>query len=91
MARYYKNTKRNVLKIFQTLQGESQLLTIGEIARRSGLHKWVVSRTLDVWMHPFVDVTVIEELEAVGLTMKLVRLKGEYSEEQILRGLGVKI
>lgn len=90
MAKYYKNTQKNVLKIFRALEKENSPITVGEIARRSGLHKWVVSRTLDVWMAPFVEVTILEELEAVGLRMKLVKLSGRFSEEQVLRGLEVK-
>ena len=90
MTRYYKNTERNVLKILRALKGEEGPITVGRIARATGLHKWVVSRTLDVWMAPFVDVTILEELEAVGLRMKLVKLKGDYSEEQVLRGLKVR-
>lgn len=89
MGKFYKNTKRNVLEIFRALKGEEGPITVGEIARRTGLHKWVVSRTVDVWMSPFVEVTILEELEAVGLRMKLIKLKGVYSEEQVLRGLGV--
>lgn len=90
MAKFYKNTKRNALKILHALKGSEGPVTVGEIARRSGLHKWTVSRTLDIWMDPFVEITILEELEAVGLRMKLVKLKKNYSEEQILRGLEVK-
>ena len=90
MAKYYKNTKVNVVKILRALQGEQGAITVGEIARRTGLHKWIVSRTLDVWMSPFVDVAQVEELEAVGLKMKLVKLKHDYTETQVLRGLVLK-
>lgn len=90
MAKFYKSTKGNVVKILQALKGTEGPVTVGEIARRTGLHKWIVSRTLDVWMAPFVEVTILEELEAVGLRMKLVKLKGNYSEEQVLRGLEVR-
>lgn len=90
MVGYYKNTKRNALKILKALQGEEGPITVGEISRRTGLHKWVVSRTLDVWMHPFVDVAQVEELQAVGITMKLVKLKKAFTEEQLLKGLEVR-
>lgn len=90
MAKFYKSTKGNVVKILQALKGTEGPVTVGEIARRTGLHKWIVSRTLDVWMAPFVDIAVVEELEAVGLKLKLVKLKGNYTEEQVLRGLEVK-
>ena len=88
--RHYKNTKKNAVKIFRFLKGREDPVTVGEISRKTGLHKWIVSRTLDVWMGPFVDVTVLEELEVVGLKLKLVKLKGEFTEEQVLRGLGVR-
>jgi hypothetical protein len=89
--KFYKNTKANSIKIFRVLKSsEEDFLTVGEIARRSGLHKWIVSRTLDLWMSPFIDITIPEELEAVGVRMKLVRLKGEFSEKQILRGLELR-
>jgi len=88
--RFYKNTKENVLKIFRVLEVDEGPVTVGEVSRRCGLHKWVVSRTLDLWMQPFVDVTILEELEAVGLRMKLVKLKGNFSEKQVLRGLEVR-
>jgi hypothetical protein len=39
-----------------------------------------------------VEATVVEELEQVGLRIKLVRLKNpEMTEEQMLRGLNVKL
>lgn len=90
MAKFYKSTKTNVVKIFKMLKEQDGPVTVGEIARQTGLHKWVVSRTLDIWMAPFVDVTILEELEAVGLRMKLVKLKGNYTEQQLLRGFDVR-
>lgn len=89
MAKFYKNTTQNVKKIYRVLREERDPLTVGEIARRANLHKWVVSRTLDVWMHPFVEMTIVEELEMVGLKMKLVRLKDAYTEEQVVKGLAL--
>ena len=89
MAKFYRSTRENVVKIYRALKGEEGPVTVGEIARRTKLHKWVVSRTLDIWMAPFVDVTILEELEAGGLRLKLVRLK-DCTEEQVLRGLEVR-
>lgn len=94
--RYYKNTKDNVTKIFRILKHANSVegkdfLTVGEISRRSGLHKWIVSRTIDIWMSGFVDVTIPEELEHVGMSLKLIKLKDHnLKEEQILRGLEVR-
>jgi hypothetical protein len=93
--RFYRNTVENVVKIYRVLQkahGEERgHLTVGEIARECGLHKWTVSRTLDVWMAPFVDMVIPEELEDVGLKLKLVRIRNpEIPEEQVVRGLSVR-
>ena len=67
-------------------------ITVSEIARLAGIHKWSVSRKIAIWLHPFVESVVVEELEQVGLRIKLVRLKNpDITEEQILRGLSVKL
>ncbi len=50
-------------------------LTVSEIGRRSRIHKWTVSRTIDLYMHSFLEVVQPVELEAIGLQAKLVRLK----------------
>ena len=94
--RFYKNTADNVRKIYAVLQKAHQEdrghLTVGEIARECGLHKWTVSRTLDVWMAPFVEAIVPEELEDIGLKIKLVKLRDPgVGEEQVLRGLSARL
>jgi len=98
MARpkFYRNTVENVTKIYRVLQKAHQEdrghLTVGEIAREAGLHKWTVSRTLDVWMSPFVEMVIPEELEDLGLKLKLVKVRNpNVSEEQVVRGLSVRI
>jgi hypothetical protein len=64
---------------------------VGEIARETGLHKWTVSRTLDVWMSPFVDMVIPEELEDLGMKLKLVKLSNpNLKEEQVVRGLSAR-
>jgi hypothetical protein len=93
---FYRNTRINAVKIFRALKQaymeDRGPITVSEIARLTGLHKWSVSRTIDVWLHPFVESVVVEELEQVGLRIKLVRLKNpEMTEEQMLRGLNVKL
>jgi DNA-binding IclR family transcriptional regulator len=93
---FYGKTRNNVLKIFRVLKAahetEAGPMTVSEIARQTGLHKWTVSRTVDVWMHHFVDSTVLEELEDVGLRIKLVKLANpELTEEQIVRGLSLRL
>jgi hypothetical protein len=94
--RYYRNTKHNVLKIFRILRkadtdGEGFLST-SEIARRVGLHNWTVSRTIDLWMYHFLDVVIPEELEQVGLKIKLVRLADPtITEEGIIRSMKIRI
>ena len=92
---FYGKTKNNVIKIFRVLKKAYKEgggpLTVSEISRQTGLHKWTVSRTVDVWMHHFVESTVLEELEEVGLRIKLVRLvRPEITEEQIMRGLSLR-
>ena len=76
---YYKNTNLNIIKIFKTLQNAAKegegFLPVSQVARRSKMHKWTVSRTLDLYMHPIVEIVKPEELEAIGLQAKLVRLK----------------
>ncbi len=97
MARrgYYKNTKDNAVRIFRALKkahGDGrEFLTVGEISREAGLHKWIVSRTVDLWMHGLVEVASPTELDAVGLKIKLVRLRNrEISEEQVLSSLSLR-
>jgi len=94
--RFYKNTKRNTLLIFHALkeaytEGDGYL-NISEIARRVGLHRWTVSRTIDLWMQHFVDMIIPEELEQVGMKIKLVRLSDpNISEEAVMRSLKIRI
>jgi hypothetical protein len=93
---FYKNTVTNVRKIFTVLKESSQndegYLSVSEISRRSGLHKWIVSRTIDIWMAPYLDIVIPEELDQVGLKIKLVRLlKPTITEDQVMRSLHVKM
>ncbi|MBM3304236.1 MAG: hypothetical protein FJY76_03995 [Candidatus Aenigmarchaeota archaeon] len=93
---FYKNTVANVRKIFTVLKDSSSndegYLSVSEIARRTGLHKWIVSRTIDIWMAPFLDIVIPEELDQVGLKIKLVRLlKPTITEEQVMRALHIKM
>ncbi len=93
---FYKNTVANVRKIYNVVKASSDndegYLSVSEIARRSGLHKWIVSRTIDIWMAPFLDVVIPEELDQVGLKIKLVRLaKPTITEDQVMRGLHIKM
>lgn len=95
MARFYKNTVVNVVKIFRFLKQAHEQdrghLTVSEIARELGMHKWTVSRTLDVWMDPVVDMVIPEELEDLGLKIKLVSLKNPgMTEEQVVKMLAVR-
>ena len=93
---YYRKTLRNVIKIYNVLKKAHKegrgLMTISEIARECGLHKWTVSRTIDVWMSPFTESVVLEELEEVGLRVKLVKIiNPNLTEEQIIRGLNIRV
>lgn len=93
---FYKNTVSNVRKIFYVLKESSKndegYLSVSEIARRTGLHKWSISRTIDIWMAPFLDVVIPEELDQVGLRIKLVRLaKPTTTEDQVMRALHIRV
>ena len=74
----YKNTSVNIIKIFKVLKKASEdeegFITVSELARRTKLHKWTISRTLDLYMTPLVDVVQPPELEALGMSIKLVQL-----------------
>ncbi len=93
---YYSGTKTNVIRIFRILKKASKdgegHISISEISRRTGLHRWTVSRTLDVWMSHFVEIVVPEELEHVGLKLKLVRLNNvSISEESVMRSMKIRL
>ena len=95
-GKFYKTTCMNVLKIYRFLKTSQEngtdFSTVGEIARGTGLHKWTVSRTLDIWMSPIVEMVIPEELEDVGLKLKLVKLTNpSLSEEQVLRLLKIRL
>jgi hypothetical protein len=68
---HYKVTVLNVARIFKALKAAASegegYMTVSELARRSGLHKWTVSRTLDLYMQNLLDVFIPSELEAIGL------------------------
>jgi hypothetical protein len=92
---HYQGTNVNIIKIFRTLRGAAQdgegFLTASEIARRSGLHKWTVSRTIDLYMYNLVEIVKPDELEAIGLQAKLVRLKNpNLTTKQIINYLKMR-
>jgi len=76
---HYKGTNINIAKIYKALKSAASekegFVTVSEIARRSGIHKWTVSRTIDLYMGGIVESVKPEELEAIGLQAKLVKLK----------------
>lgn len=87
-------TRRNIVKILRVLKhaqsGGEGFLTINKIARRAGIHKWTVSRTIDLYC-PYISVRMIEELDSLGLTAKMVQLEDPaITEEQALRCLEVR-
>ena len=95
MARsFYKNTIGNVIKIISVLkqsENDGEVMTISKIAALTGIHKWSVSRTIDVYMSPFVEVIIPEHLEDVGLQLKIIRLKDpEITIERISNYLKAK-
>ena len=75
---FYKNTIANIVKIFTVLKKAEEagdVMTISKIAAATGIHKWSVSRTIDIYMSPFVEVIIPEHLEDVGMQLKIVRIK----------------
>jgi DNA-binding IclR family transcriptional regulator len=74
----YKVTGLNIMKIFKALKDAAEegegFLTVSELARRASLHKWTVSRTLDLYMGTMIEMVQPPELEALGLQVKLVKL-----------------
>ncbi len=87
--KFYKNTYSNVIKIFKCLKNaekeESGFLTVSKISKLTKLHKWTVSRTLDLYMQPFVEIVVPEGFEDVGLHIKFIRLKNpDIPENRVL-------
>ena len=87
-------TRRNIVKILRVLKhaqkGGEDFLTINKIAKRSGIHKWSVSRIIDLYC-PYISVRFIEELDALGLSAKMVQLEDPgITEEQALRCLDVR-
>ena len=91
---FYRSSPKNVIKIFRALRKAyddgDDYLSVREIARRTGLHQWTVSRTVDLWMRYVVDVVMPEELEHVGLRIKLVRLiNPKTTEDKVLRAMGI--
>ena len=94
-AKFYKNTRSNAIKIFRVLKDSNELgegyLSISEIARRTGLHRWTVSRTVDLWMGHFIEMVIPEELEHVGLRIKLVRLANpDIDEKSMIRSMSIR-
>ena len=91
---YYKNTVKNVIQIFNLLKKSEKtgdLLTISKISKFTGLHKWTVSRTLDLYMSPYVEISIPEGFEDVGLKIKFIKLKDpNMSKEQVLRFLKLR-
>ncbi len=91
---YYRNTIKNVMQILNLLkkyEKTGELLTISKISKLTGMHKWTVSRTLDLYMQNFVEITIPDGFEDVGLHIKFVRLKRpDITKEQVLRLLKLR-
>jgi len=81
----------NVLKILKALKQADAPLTVSKIAKMTGLHKWTVSRTIDLHMSAYVSVTVLHELEEMGVSLKLVQLeRPDVTPQQAVRLLSVR-
>jgi len=91
---YYKNTIKNVMQILNLLKKHEktgEILTVSKISKLTGMHKWTVSRTLDLYMQNFVEITIPDGFEDVGLHIKFVRLKRpNITKEQVSRFLRIR-
>ena len=91
---YYTNTVKNVIQIFNLLKKTEKtgdVLTVSKISRLTGLHKWTVSRTLDIYMSQYVEILIPEGFEDVGLKIKFVKLKNpKMTKEQVMRFLKLR-
>lgn len=92
--KYYRNTLKNVMQIVSLLKKSEkggEMLTVSKISKLTGLHKWTVSRTLDIYMSPFVEILIPEGFEDVGLKIKFIKLKDpKITKEQVLRFLNLR-
>ena len=92
--KYYKNTVKNVILLFNLLKKSEktgEFLTVSKISKITGLHKWTVSRTLDLYMSPYVEISIPEGFEDVGLRIKFVKLKDPaMTKEQVMRFLKLR-
>jgi len=88
---YYKKTVKNVIQIFNCMkmaEEKGEMLTISKISKMTGLHKWTVSRTIDLYMSQYVEILIPEGFDDVGLKIKFVKLKNpNMTREQALRFL----
>ena len=91
---YYRNTVKNVMQILNLLkksEKDGEFLTISKISKLTGLHKWTVSRTIDLYMSPYVEIMIPEGFEDVGLKIKFVKLKNpDITKEQVSRFLRLR-
>ncbi|NIO21487.1 MAG: hypothetical protein GTN76_12290 [Candidatus Aenigmarchaeota archaeon] len=80
-----------ILNLLKKYEKTGELLTISKISKLTGMHKWTVSRTLDLYMQNFVEITIPDGFEDVGLHIKFVRLKRpDITKEQVLRLLKLR-
>lgn len=64
-------TKREIGRIIELLHNEGQMHVRG-ISRGTGIHPMKVSRIIDIYLSPFLEIKDINEF---GLKAKLVKLR----------------
>ncbi len=64
-------TKAQIMKIIGLLQNEGQMHVRG-ISRALGIHPMNVSRIIDIYLSPFLEINEINEF---GLRAKIVKLR----------------
>ncbi len=82
-------TKAQVAKIIGLLQKEGQMHIRG-ISRALGMHPMTVSRLIDGYLSPFLEINEINEF---GLRVKIVKLREDKKKltlEQVLKYIEIK-
>lgn len=89
MKTLYPRTKVQIAKIIGLLQKEGQMHVRG-ISRALGIHPMIVSRVIDNYLSPFLDINEINEF---GLKAKLVKLRKDKENitiEDVMKYIEIK-
>lgn len=82
-------TKAHIMKIISLLQNEGQMHVRG-ISRTLKIHPMTVSRIIDIYLSPFLEINDINEF---GLRAKLIKLRKDKEDitiADVLKYLDIK-